>query len=671
VLVPPTSPLTFPIVPPPEVVDACAHELASVPPHERELFDLRLHRWWPDLLSALGEVYPEPGQVALAAATLAASAFASRDAELKRLDLRRSLEPDWFQRPDVVGYAAYTDLFAGTPAGGAAVPLRAVADRIGHLEDLGVRYLHLLPLLQPRPGEDDGGYAVMDYRTVRPDLGTTQDLRHLTRRLRERGISLCLDLVINHVAREHDWAVRARAGEERYRRYFHVFADRTEPDAWSRTLPDVFPDFAPGSFTHDAELDGWVWTTFNTWQWDLAWDNLYIFVEIADVICFLANLGVEVLRLDAIAFLWKRMGTNCQNQPEVHAITQALHAVTRIACPAVLFKAEAIVGPTDLVSYLGLGERHAKVSDLAYHNSLMVQIWSMLASRDVRLGVQALRAIPPVPTTTAWITYARCHDDIGWAIDDGDAAGVGLSGHEHRTFLSDFYSGRFPGSFARGLVFQHNEQTGDRRISGSLAALAGVAEALEADDPWRLDDAVARVLLVHALFLGWGGIPVIWSGDEIGSLGDPDWADHPRHAGDNRWVHRPALDWDVVEAAHTSSESAWSARIFSGLRRLVRARQGLPHLHASVRAEPDQTPDLGVLSIMRRHPTGPMLGLYNVTESPRLVPDWWLQGRGLDVGSLVDAITGSAPPLDDAGAVRMARYSAVWLTQSDQGPRSG
>ena len=669
---PSTLPAPVPPELPDEVLSACAAELEDLPQHEQDLFGLRLRRWWPDLVTALAVVYPEPGQVAMASATLAAKAFAARDPDLKLLDLQRSLEPDWFQRPDVIGYACYADRFTsgsrpGAPGSRTApdgVPLREVAERIDHLEDLGVRYLHLMPLLQPRPGEDDGGYAVMDYRTVRPDLGTVDDLRDLTRRLRSSGISLCLDLVLNHVAREHDWAVRARAGEERYRRYFYVFPDRTEPDAWSRTLPDVFPDFAPGSFTWDEELDGWVWTTFNSWQWDLAWDNPDVFVEMADVICFLANLGVEVLRLDAIAFLWKRMGTNCQNQPEIHDITQALHALTRMACPATLFKAEAIVGPTDLVSYLGQGEHHGKVSDLAYHNSLMVQIWSMLASRDVRLAVQALRAIPPVPTTTAWITYARGHDDIGWAIDDGDAAAVGLSGHEHRMFLSDFYSGRFPGSFARGLVFQHNERTGDRRISGSLAALAGVAEALENNDPWRLDDAVARVLLVHALMLGWGGIPVIWSGDEVGSLGDPHWAERPEQSQDNRWVHRPALDWSAVAEAHTSSESTWSARVFSGLRRLVHARQRLPHLHAAVPAEPGPTPDLGVLAIVRRHPTGPMLGLYNVTESPRLVPGWWLQGRGMDASRLVDAISAEPPPLDEAGAVRMARYSAVWLTST-------
>ena len=229
------------------------------------------------------------------------------------------------------------------------------------------------------------------------------DLRALATALRERGIALTLDLVVNHVAREHEWAVRARAGEKRYREYFHVFDDRGLPDAYEATLPEVFPDFAPGSFTWDDEIDGWVWTTFNSWQWDLNWHNPDVFLEMADVVLYLANAGVECLRLDAIAFLWKRMGTSCQNQPEVHAITQALHAVSKIMAPALIFKAEAIVGPEDLVPYLGVGEHAGKVSDLAYHNSLMVQTWSALAASDARLASAALRRFAAKPT----------HDGVG------------------------------------------------------------------------------------------------------------------------------------------------------------------------------------------------------------------------------------------------------------------
>ena len=483
---------------PQQAHDAAARVLQELPTHRRELFALRVDRWWDDLHAGLAGVYPDPDALALRLVRLATEGYRDRDADLLRLDLERSLEPDWLQSPRMLGYAAYADRFAGD--------LTGVRERIGYLRELGVTYLHLMPLLASREGDDDGGYAVSDYRTVRPGIGTFDDLRALAADLRGAGISLVLDLVLNHVAREHPWAVAARQGSARHRAYFHVFPDRSAPDAYERTLPEVFPEFAPGSFTWDEDLTGWVWTTFHSFQWDVDWAYPEVLCEYAELVLFLANAGVEVVRLDAIAFLWKRLGTDCQNQPEVHALTQALRVVARIACPAVAFKAEAIVGPADLVHYFGQGVRHGKLSDLAYHNSLMVQVWSMLATRDVRLSAHALRALPPAPTTTAWITYVRCHDDIGWAIDDRDAAAVGLSGAAHRSFLADWYAGQFPGSTARGLVFQHNEDTGDRRTSGTASSLSGVA-----DEP---DTAVARVLLAHAIVLGWGGVPVIWSGDE-------------------------------------------------------------------------------------------------------------------------------------------------------------
>jgi len=405
-----------------------------------------------------------------------------------------------------------------------------------------------------------------------------------------------------------------------------------------------------------------VWTTFNAFQWDLNWTNPDVFAEYAQIMLFLANAGVEVLRLDAIAFLWKRLGTNCQNQPEVHAITQALRALLRVACPGVLLKAEAIVAPGDLVQYLGQGRRHGRVSDLAYHNSLMVQVWSMLASRDVRLAVQALRRIPPVPASTAWITYLRCHDDIGWAIDDGDAGAVGLSGYGHRAFLSDFYSGAFPGTFARGLVFQANPATGDRRISGMAASLAGLDAALAAGDAGQVDLAVDRILLAYAIVLGWGGIPVLWMGDEIGAPSDPDWATEPGHQADNRWAHRPRLD--PARQGQRHDPGTVPGRLFAGLRRLATVRASLVHLHAGTPAQVLAAADPGVLPVLHRHPQGDLLQLYNVTEQWRSWPGDRLAGYGLaGPGSATarDALTGDGAAPGGDGNLWLAPYRAVWL----------
>ena len=631
---------------PPSVLEAAGKALAGEPEHDRTVVLTRLARSWRDLCAGLSEAYGEAAP-ALAArvADVAVRAFVQRPAELRLLDLRRHVEPDWFQSPRMLGYACYADRFGGD--------LRGVAGRVPYLAELGVTYLHLMPLLQPRPRPNDGGYAVMDYRRVREDLGSMDDLAQLASVLRADGISLTLDLVLNHVAAEHEWARRARAGEERYRSYFHVYPDRTLPDAYERTLPEVFPDFAPGSFTWDDELQGWVWTTFNTWQWDLAWDNPDVFCEFAEIVCFLANQGVECLRLDAIAFLWKRLGTDCQNQPEVHAVTQALRAVARIAAPALVFKAEAIVGPSQLVPYLGAGRHVGKVSDLAYHNSLMVQVWSSLAARDARLATQALRGFPPTPSTTAWATYVRGHDDIGWAIDDADAGAVGWEGWAHRAFLSDFYSGAFDGGFARGLVFQENVATGDRRISGSAASLAGLEAA---QTPEERELAVRRLLLAYTVVMGFGGVPVVWMGDELALLNDPGWADDPAHADDNRWVHRPRMPWDVAE--RRSQEGTVEHAVWSGLRTRAQVRSGLPALHAAAEAELLDPVNPAVLAWVRRVPEQELVALHNVTEHRQVWPRWAVPLAG----PACDALTGDVFP-EDGGDVVLEPYACRWLVR--------
>ena len=422
----------------------------------------------------------------------------------------------------MIGYATYTDRFAGT--------LKGINDHLDHLSEMGVRYLHLMPLLQPRQGANDGGYAVADHHTIRTDLGTMDDLDDLTATLRSHGISLVVDLVVNHVAAEHEWAQRARAGQQKYRDYFHVLKTQNEVDAWEKDLPEVFPDFARGNFTWNDDCQGWVWTTFNEFQWDLNWANPDVFCEFLDLMCEL-----EVFRLDAIAFIWKKLGTGCQNLPQVHDITQSLRQAMRIVAPAVAFKAEAVVGPNDLIGYLGRGRHWGKVSDMAYHNSLMVQLWSALAARDVSLMETALSRVPDKPSTTTWATYARCHDDIGWAIDDADAHDTGL-----------------------------DPETGDRRISGSLASLAGLERALEAEDPALIDATIARIVMMHTAILGYGGVPLIWMGDEVGMLND-DWQRDPDHADDNRWVHRPVMDWSLVEQAQAEPHSV-PGRIWRGVR---------------------------------------------------------------------------------------------------------
>ena len=631
-----------------------AQELDGLAERDIELFTLRLARWWPELTESWTAVYGSRPDGATGLERLIrtlARRYRDRRPALRTLDLERIHRPDWFQDPSMVGYVCYPARFAGSIAG--------VQDHLDYLEELRIRYLHLMPLLRTRDGETDGGYAVTDYRAVDPSLGTIDDLERLCDELRRRGISLCVDLVLNHTAAEHAWAIAARAGDPEAAAMFLIFPDRTLPDLYERTLPEAFPELAPGNFSPLG--DGrWVWTTFNSFQWDLDWSNPAVFVEMTDGLLDLANRGVEIFRLDAVAFMWKRLGTDCQNQPEVHDLLQALRASARIAAPAVIFKAEAIVAPTELVAYLGVGRHQGRVSDMAYHNSLMVQFWSSLATRDTRLTAEVLRGLPRKPSTTAWASYIRCHDDIGWAITEDDAAKVGWDGKAHRAFLSAFYSGAFPGTFARGALFNHVPATGDSRISGTFASLAGLEASLQAGDRRLIDDALARIRLGHALIMAWDGVPLLYMGDELGLLNDRSFADDPDHEADNRWLHRPTMDWAAAERRHRPDTVEY--RIFADLQGLISARRNAPQLHAAMPLDVVDSGDPGVLAFTRRHPAGDLTAIYNFTDSQRTIDA--TVARGTTSGELVDLLDGSHVPIGDP--IEMRPLGVRWLVPLGQ-----
>lgn len=615
-----------------------------------QTLELRWARYAPRLTRNLqvlyGDGYPELME---RLREIVARSLRERPADLRRLDEERLLRPDWLQLPEMIGYVCYADRFAGN--------LRGVADKVDYLAELGVRYLHVMPFLKPRPDPNDGGYAVADYRAIRPDLGSMDDLEHLTAVLRKNRISLVMDLVLNHVAREHEWAERARAGEQRYRDYFLMFEDRTEPDQYEQTLPEIFPDFAPGNFTWDGQANAWVWTTFNDYQWDLNWANPDVLAEFVDLLCHLANRGVEVFRLDAIAFTWKRKGTDCQNQPEVHHLTEALRSCLRIAAPAVAFKAEAIVAPEQLMPYLGVGEHHGLVSDMAYHNELMVQLWNCMATGDARMTEAALREMPDKPASATWATYVRCHDDIGWAISDHDAALVGINGYDHRRFLSDFYSGEFPGTFARGLVFQYNPATGDRRISGTCASLAGLETAIQAGDEQAIDLALGRIQQMHTIVAGYGGVPLLYMGDELGMFNDSSYLNEAEHRADNRWAHRPKMDWKLVEQVRGDATTP-IGRLNAGLRHLLAIRAQTPQLHASVPAKTVTSPDARVLILERDHPLGCLVQAYNVSSQQVPLHHGVLTSR---LGYFAKELLGGYRYDLRPQTIRMYPYQSLWL----------
>lgn len=536
-----------------------------------------------------------------------------RPADLKAMDEAREADPRWFQSHQMLGGVCYVDLFSGDLSG--------LCEKIPYFKELGLTYLHLMPLFKSPAGENDGGYAVSNYREVNPALGTMEQLANLAGELRRQGISLVVDLVFNHTSDEHAWALRAKAGDPVYQEYYRMFPDRKMPDAYEAHLREIFPDEHPGAFTYFPEIGQWVWTTFHSYQWDLNYANPEVFNRMAEEMLFLANIGVEALRLDAVAFIWKQLGTNCENLPEAHILIQAFNTVARIAAPALLFKSEAIVHPDEVVKYIQPDE-----CQLSYNPLLMALIWNSLATREVRLLNLALRERFKIDAGCAWVNYVRCHDDIGWTFSDEDAARLGINGFNHRKFLNAFYTGRFQGSFARGLPFQENPKTGDMRISGTCASLSGLEKALKEETMAEVELAIHRILLIHGVILTVGGIPLLYLGDELGTLNDYGYREDPAKAHDSRWVHRPFADWE--KSAGRADPARLEGRIFQGLQRLVALRKNYP-VFSGGNLEVIDTGSDQVLGYVRVHGLERMLVFANFCEQSYQIPMNLLRLYGL------------------------------------------
>ena len=594
----------------------------------------RVHRHLPALRDELEVLYGQRADFEDFVLSLLESAHAAwrgRADDLKALDDEREREPRWFESQRMLGGVCYVDLFAGD--------LRGIEAGIAYFKELGLTYLHLMPPYDCPQPHNDGGYAVSSYRRVNPALGTIDDLRRVATALRRAGISPVLDFVFNHTSDEHDWARAARAGDARYRDYYFIFEGRTEPDRYERTLREIFPDEHPGAFS--PLPDGrWVWTTFHSYQWDLNYGNPEVFRAMAEELLFIANLGVEFIRMDAVAFVWKRLGTSCENLPEAHTLIRAYNALARIAAPALLFKSEAIVHPDDVVRYISPAE-----CQVSYNPLQMALLWNSLATREVNLLQHALEERHALPEGTAWVNYVRSHDDIGWTFADEDAAGHGIQGFDHRQFLNRFYVDRFPGSFARGVPFQDNPAIGDCRISGTCASLCG----LEQGDP----HAVARILLLHGIVLAAGGIPLLYLGDEVGTLNDFAYLQDPGKAGDSRWVHRPPRHAERYAQRHDPGTDA--GRVYMGLRRLISQRASIPEF-AGGRLVGFRTKSPSVLGFTRPGATGDILVLANFSERGQGVAAEVLSALP---ASAVDLVSGAHLNLRDG--LTLGPYQMVWL----------
>jgi amylosucrase len=489
-----------------------------------------------------------------------------RPEELKALDGLREADPHWYESNRMVGAMCYVDHFAGD--------LERLREKISYLAEMGVTCLHLMPLFKVPEGDNDGGYAVSDYRQVDPSLGTMEQLRDLATDLRHRGISLIVDFVFNHTSDEHTWARRALSGDQEHQAFYYMFPDREMPDAFEAHMPEVFSEDHPGAFTYQPRLRKWIWTTFHTYQWDLNYQNPVVFNRMAEEMLFLANQGVEIVRMDAVAFLWKRLGTNCQNLPEAHRIIQAFNAVAAVAAPAAVLLSEAIVHPDEVRKYVGVEE-----CPLSYNPELMALLWDALATRDVRALRVSMEKRMGLPPGCTWVNYVRCHDDIGWAFADEAVEAAGFDPKEHRRFLTAFYTGDHPASFARGEPFQVDVATGDARVSGTCASLAGVEQALEESREELLELAIRRILLIHGIIITASGMPLLYLGDEIAILNDPGYKSDPDKVGDSRWLHRSPFQWERAELRHETASVP--GRVYHGLLRLLQLRKHTQAFHRS------------------------------------------------------------------------------------------
>ncbi len=579
-----------------------------------------------------------------------------RPEALRKIDIQRERDYNWFLHQKWVGMALYCQGFSGSLSG--------MKDRLMYLKELGINLVHIMPVMRCPEGKSDGGYAVSNFREIDARAGTLEDVRSLAKIMRGQNMLLTMDVVLNHTSNEHEWAQRARAGEKTYQEYYYTYPDRSVPDMFEKTMPEIFPETAPGNFTWDEEMGRWVMTVFNDYQWDLNYSNPSVFIEMLDIILFWANQGVDVLRLDAVAFLWKKIGRVCQNEREAHLILQLLKDCTQVTAPGVLFIAEAIVAPVEVIKYFGEDAVIAKECEIAYNATLMALLWDAVATKNANLLTEGVSSIPLKLERATWLNYIRCHDDIGLGFDDRDIVAAGYDPANHRRYLINYFTGKHPNSHARGVPFGQNERTGDARISGSLASLVGLQYALESNDNEARKDSIQIILLLHSILLSFGGIPLLYYGDELGTLNDDSYKEDPSKAGDSRWVHRPMIDWERAGKRHQSGTDEFI--IFNTLKHLISVRKEV-EVFADFNNRSLIDVDNPHLFVFERYRIGNVAGdsvlvINNFDGNPQAldlnsITPWRQESRS----PLIDLCTGKSPDIVNGDLVLPA-YGFCWLS---------
>lgn len=585
-----------------EILDQLKPEIREQELHH---FYTRLGANFYSLFSLFQQLYgnrPDSKFHLLKLVEVMARQYILRSPELKKTDLAREKDFNWFLSPKWVGMTLYADGFTED--------LKDLLSKISYFEELGINLVHIMPILECPENASDGGYAVSNYRKIDERVGDLEDIQNIAQEMKKKDILLVLDIVVNHTSNEHEWAEKARSGDQNYQNYYYTFKNREIPDMFERTLPDVFPQTAPGNFTWDEAMGKWVMTVFNNYQWDLNYQNPAVFCEMLDILLFWANKGVDILRLDAVAFLWKKIGGSSQNEPEAHILLQLFKDCCQITAPGTLFIAEAIVAPVEIVKYFGEDAINAKECEIAYNATLMALLWDAVATKNAKLLKQGIRNLPDKLERATWLNYIRCHDDIGLGFTDESIVQAGYEPYSHRQFLLNYFSGKFNDTAARGLLFGQNPKNNDARISGTLTSLIGLEKALEEDDQEKIDITIKHIILLHNIIFTFGGIPLIYYGDEIGTLNDYSYMGNLSKANDSRWAHRPKIDWNKERLRKIPGTIQHT--IFSDLQQMIRARKKIsafgdfnnrelinlsnPHLFAFLRIDPKNHEHILVIS---------------------------------------------------------------------------
>ena len=578
--------------------------------------------------------------------------FKARPTELQKQDIERLESGNWYQSEQMVGMQMYVDRFNKD--------INGLKDKLPYFDDLGVNFLHLMPITTRPAGENDGGYAVNSYHEIDSKYGTKNDFATFTKKAREHNIFLMLDFVVNHTSDEFEWAQKAKEGSLHHQNYYYTYSDRHIPDEFEKTLPEIFPQSAPGNFTYNKEMEKWVMTCFNNYQWDLNYRNPEVFIEMLGNLMSLANLGVDVIRFDALAFLWKKLGTLSQNLPEAHTLISLFRMCLQVIAPGVILLAEAIVAPRDIIKYFGEGTAEGNECEIAYNASLMALLWNSIATKKASLMVKSVTEVPNKPKDGTWINYIRCHDDIGLGYEDDFVRAIGSEPAAHKQFLLNYYCGKLEWSPAKGLMFMYNPKNGDGRITGSAASLLGLETALEQNNKNIIDYAISKILMMHGIILTYGGIPMIYAGDEIGTLNDYSYEQNEDHVNDNRWVNRPMQNWDAV-AQLKKSDNNTSAIIFNGLKHMIRLRKEHSVFADSNDIKIHGCPNQHVFAFQRTHEDESVWVLSNFNEVTETLNIGWLLSIGIHAGeNSIDLLTGKNFELIH-NELPLKPYEQLWI----------